>query len=101
MKIRILMIFQQSQMFRYQFFFIKTCQTSSPFLSESWVQIENLSRVDFTENFHYFYFCQNMVIHKLFKHMLKVVTEYKNRKEDMVLSRGWTFWFAFYQSFKE
>ena len=31
----------------------------------SWVQIENLSRVDFSENFHYFYFCQNMAIHKV------------------------------------
>ena len=80
MKICILMIFQQSQMFRYQFFFIETWQTSSPFLSESWVQIDNLSRVDFNENFHYFYFCQNMAIHKLFKHLLKVVTEYKMQK---------------------
>ena len=25
----------------------------------------------------------------------------KCRKEDMVLSRGWKFWFAFYQTFKE
>ena len=25
----------------------------------------------------------------------------KSRKEDMVLSRGWKFWFAFYQTFKE
>ena len=62
-------------------FFIKTWQTSSPFLSESWVQIEDLSRVDFNENFHYFYFCQNMAIHKLFKHLLKVVTEYIKKKK--------------------
>ena len=101
MKIRILMIFQQSQMFRYQFFSSKHGKLLALFCL-SWVQIENLSRVDFTEHFHYFYFCQNMVIHKVFKHLLKVVTEYKmQKKEDMVLSRGWKFWFAFYQTFKE
>ena len=61
-------------------FFVKTWQTSSLFLSESWVQVENLSRVDFTETFHYFYFCQNMAIHKVSKHLLKVVTEYKRQK---------------------
>ena len=36
-------------------FFHQTWQISSPFLSESCVQIENLSRVDFTENFRYFF----------------------------------------------
>ena len=53
MKIRTLIIFQQSQMFRYQFFFIKTWQTCSPFQYESCVQIKK---------FHYFYFCQSYVI---------------------------------------
>ena len=80
MKIRI-MIFQQSQKFRYQFFFVKTWQSSRTFLSESWLQVENLSRVDFTETFHYFYFCQNMAIHKVSKHLLKVVAEYKMQKK--------------------
>ena len=32
-------------------FFIKTWQTSSPFLSESCVQIEKISRVDVTKKF--------------------------------------------------
>ena len=74
------MIFKQSQKFCYQFFFHQNMANFQPFLSESWVQIKNLSRVNFTENFCHFYFCQNMAILKVSKHLLKVVTEYKMQK---------------------
>ena len=101
MKIRILMIFLQSQMFRYQFFFIKHGKFLALFCLNLAFKLKIFPGLISMRIFTTFIFVKTWQFF-FFKHLLKVVTKYiKKKKEDMVLSRGSKFWFAFYQTYKE
>ena len=101
MKIRILMIFQQSQMFRYQFFSSKHGKLLALFCLNLGFKLKIFPGLISLRIFTTFIFVKTWRFTKFPNICWKWLQSIKCKKEDMVLSRGWKFWFAFYQTFKE